>query len=189
MKFGEEKYMSRIGKLPILIPDAIKVTLEGAVVKVVGPKGESSISVPKELAVSIKEGALEISKKTDTPEAPALWGTYRALIANMVTGVMTEFSKTLELVGVGYRASKTGEDVTLLIGFSHPVVIKPPKGVTLNVPDQTTIEVSGIDKNLVGQVAANIRKVRKPEPYKGKGIRYRGEVIKRKAGKAGKVGA
>lgn len=182
------KDMSRIGKLPILIPDSVKTTLEGAVVKVVGQKGENFLTVPKELGIVIKEGVLEVTKKADTPEAQALWGTYRALIANMVTGVSEGFSKTLELVGVGFRASKTGENVTLLIGFSHPVVITPPQGIILNVPDQTTIIVLGIDKTLVGQVAANIRKVRKPEPYKGKGIRYQGEIVKRKAGKAGKVG-
>lgn len=182
--------MSRIGKLPILIPENVKITLEKDIVKVVGPKGENSLTLPKGIEVVFKdEGILEVKKTSETQEAQALWGTCRALIANMVSGVSEEYSKTLELVGVGYRALKTGEDLSLSVGFSHTVVIKAPKGITLEVPDQTTVVVSGIDKGLVGQTAANIRKVRKPEPYKGKGIRYKGEIVKRKAGKAGKVGA
>lgn len=181
--------MSRLGKLPILIPDGVKVILEKSTVKVLGPKGEQSLLIPEDLGVELKDGHLEVKKVIETPNAPALWGTYRSLLANMVAGVLKGYSKTLELVGVGYRASKTGENVTMLVGYSHPVVIIPPTGIILEVPDQTTIVVSGIDKALVGQIAADIRKVRKPEPYKGKGIRYQGEVVKRKAGKAGKVGA
>jgi len=181
--------MSRIGKLPILIPETVKVTLEKGTVKAVGPKGENFLTIPEELGIEIKGNVLEVKNKAATKESLALWGTYRSLIFNMVKGAFEGFSKTLELVGVGYRASKIGNTVTLALGYSHLVVVTPPEGITLSVPEQTKIVVFGIDKGLVGQTAADIRKLRKPEPYKGKGIRYEGEIVKRKAGKTGKVGA
>lgn len=177
--------MSRIGKLPVPVPDGVEVTLDGLTVTVKGPKGELSQTMPEGVTLSTDDdGAVVITPAGDERVHRARWGLVRTLVANMIVGVTDGYAKALELVGVGYRALAKGSDVELQVGYSHPVVIEAPEGITFNVPQPTRIEVSGIDKVLVGQVAANIRKVRPPEPYKGKGIKYEGETIRRKAGKA-----
>jgi large subunit ribosomal protein L6 len=176
--------MSRIGKNPIQIPAGVQVTVENEFVKVKGPKGELSqhINAPIEIKV---DGTVVTFKALDEERlTKSCWGLYRALVANMIAGVTAGFRKDLEIVGVGYRAAKKGNDLTINIGYSNPVEFKSPEGITLNVEDNVKISVVGADKALVGQVAADIRKIRKPEPYKGKGIKYAGEVIRRKAGKA-----
>jgi large subunit ribosomal protein L6 len=179
--------MSRIGKSPINIPDGVSVELKGSKVTVKGPKGELSQEIRPEVAVVEKEGQLRLSVKSNIKEGSAYWGLTRALLQNMVTGVTEGYEKKLELVGVGYRASPAAEGISLTLGYSHPVEFKRPEGIELEVVDNKNITVKGIDKQLVGQTAAKIRALRKPEPYKGKGIRYAGEVIKIKPGKAGKV--
>jgi large subunit ribosomal protein L6 len=178
--------MSRIGKMPVDMPSGVDVKVDGTHVTVKGSKGELSRQFNDRVSFSIEDGVITVVREDDTRESRALHGLSRALLANMVQGVSEGFSKVLEIQGVGYRASLKGSDIELLVGFSHPVDVKAPKGITFEVPEPTRIVVSGIDKEQVGQVAADIRKVRPPEPYKGKGIRYAGEYVRRKAGKAGK---
>ncbi len=180
--------MSRVGKQPIPIPAAVKVEIDGSHVTVRGPRGELSRDVSPEMRLEIDDGRLLVSRPTDEARHRALHGLTRALIANMVAGVDAGFTRTLELQGVGYRAAQAGDKVTLSLGFSHPVEVAPPAGIELQVEGTTRVHVRGIDKELVGQTAANIRALRPPEPYKGKGVRYLGERVRRKAGKAGKAG-
>ena len=179
--------MSRIGQAPINVPAGVDVTIEGRVVTVKGPKGELSRTVPAAITVQRVESDLVVERPDDERESRALHGLTRSLVNNMVVGVTDGFRKNLEIVGVGYRAESQGPDaIRLALGFSHPVHVKAPDGITFEVPVPTQIVVSGIDKEVVGQVAADIRSIRKPEPYKGKGVRYQGERVLRKAGKAGK---
>ncbi len=175
--------MSRIGKQPIEVPTGADVTLNGQGVLVKGPKGELSFDVHPDIAVTMDDGVVTVARASDEPQHRALHGLTRMLIANMVEGVLTGFSKTLEIQGVGYRAMKKGSGIELHLGFSHTIQYPTPDGVSLELPDQTTIVVTGVDKQKVGQAAAEIRSFRPPEPYKGKGIRYRGEHVRRKAGK------
>jgi large subunit ribosomal protein L6 len=177
--------MSRIGKLPVPVPDGVEVTLDGLSVTVKGPKGELTRVMPEGVTLSRDDdGAVVVTRDGETRDQRSRHGLVRTLIANMVIGVTEGYTKALELVGVGYRAAAKGSDIELQVGFSHPVGIAAPEGIVLEVPQPTRVVVTGIDKVLVGQVAANIRKVRPPEPYKGKGIKYEGELIRRKAGKA-----
>jgi large subunit ribosomal protein L6 len=177
--------MSRIGKLPVPVPEGVEVTLDGLHVSVKGPKGELSQTMPEGVTLSFDEdGAVVVTRNGEDPTARSRHGLVRSLIANMVIGVTQGYVKSLELVGVGYRAAAKGSDIELQVGFSHPVVIEAPDGISFEVPQPTKVIIRGIDKVLVGQVAANIRDVRPPEPYKGKGIRYEGEYVRRKAGKA-----
>jgi large subunit ribosomal protein L6 len=178
--------LSRIGKLPIEVPGAVKVTLEPGRVTVEGPKGRLERTLPADITVKQADGQLVFERPSDGYKHRALHGLVRSLVANMVTGVNVGFTKHLELVGVGYRVAKQGDEVTLSLGYSHPIKFKPPPGVSIDVQDQTKFSVSGISIEDVGQVAANLRGLRPPEPYKGKGVMYRGEKIRRKAGKAGK---
>jgi large subunit ribosomal protein L6 len=178
--------LSRIGKLPIQLPAPVKVTLLGGHVKVEGPKGQLERTLPADITVKQVDGQLVFERPSDDYKHRALHGLARSLVANMVIGVNEGFTKHLELVGVGYRVAKQGDEITLSLGYSHPIKFKPPAGVTIDVQDQTKFSVSGIEKEAVGQVAADIRGFRPPEPYKGKGVMYRGEKIRRKAGKAGK---
>jgi len=187
--------MSRIGRAPIPVPPKVQVSwTDENFVTVKGPKGELSYQVDRALTLALEDGNLTVTRPSDSKEHRSKHGLYRSLVNNMVVGVTTGYTKQLEIHGVGYRANKVGENLVILVGYSHPIEVQPPSGITLSVDgiDQATkatrISVSGIDKHLVGQVAASIRQLRKPEPYKGKGIRYTGEVIRRKAGKAGKVG-
>jgi large subunit ribosomal protein L6 len=172
--------------MPVTVPSGVDVKVDGVQVTVKGSKGELSREFTDRVSFSMDDGVITVAREDDTRESRALHGLSRALLANMVEGVSEGFSKVLEIQGVGYRASLKGSDIELLVGFSHPVNVKAPKGITFEVPEPTRIIVSGIDKEQVGQVAADIRKVRPPEPYKGKGIRYEGEYVRRKAGKAGK---
>jgi len=181
--------MSRIGKQPVIIPEGVQVEAAGQRLKVSGRLGTLEREIRPEIAVAVDEKQVTLKPKSSNSRAEAYWGLERSLIANMVEGVTAGYRRELELVGLGYRVSKTGDGISLAVGFSHPVEIAAPEGVTLEVKGNNLIKVSGIDKALVGQVAAKIRAVRPPEPYKGKGIKYVGEVIRRKAGKAGKVGA
>jgi large subunit ribosomal protein L6 len=178
--------LSRIGKLPIKVPGNVKVTLAPGRVKVEGPKGQLERTLPAEITVKQVDGELVFERPSDDYRHRALHGLVRSLVANMVEGVDKGFTKNLELVGVGYRVAKSGEEITLSLGFSHPVKFKPPQGITIDVQDPTKFSVTGISIEDVGQVAADIRRLRPPEPYKGKGVMYRGERIRRKAGKAGK---
>ena len=179
--------MSRIGKAPIPIPSGVDVNVAGNEVTVKGPKGTLERRLPSDITVRQDGAQLLVERPDDEREHRALHGLTRSLVNNMVVGVTDGFSKDLEIVGVGYRATAQGPNrLELALGFSHPVTIQAPYGVTFEVPQPTRITVRGIDKEIVGQVAANIRKVRKPEPYKGKGVRYAGEVVQRKAGKAAK---
>ncbi|MET0145876.1 MAG: 50S ribosomal protein L6 [Ilumatobacteraceae bacterium] len=179
--------MSRIGQAPIAIPAGVDVTIEGRVVTVKGPRGELTRTVPATISIQKVDGVLLVTRPDDERDNRALHGLTRSLVNNMVIGVTDGFRKSLEIVGVGYRAESQGSDaIRLALGFSHPVNVKAPAGVTFEVPAATQIVVSGIDKEVVGQVAADIRSIRKPEPYKGKGVRYTGERVLRKAGKAGK---
>jgi large subunit ribosomal protein L6 len=180
--------MSRIGKLPVPLGKNVEVTVDGSTVKVKGPRGELARTFPEGISFNVEDGKVQVIRPDDEKQSRALHGLSRSLLANMVTGVSDGFTKTLELQGVGYRATQAGQNVTLAVGYSHPVVVTPPDGIQLEVEGTSRVHVRGIDKELVGQVAANIRKVRKPEPYKGKGIRYLGEYVRRKAGKAGKAG-
>jgi large subunit ribosomal protein L6 len=178
--------LSRIGKLPIPIPGAVKVAVEPGHVKVEGPKGRLERTLPADITVKLVDSTIVFERPSDDYKHRALHGLVRSLVNNMVIGVNEGFTKHLELVGVGYRVAKQGDEITLSLGFSHPIKFKPPQGVTIDVQDQTKLSVSGIEKEAVGQVAADIRAFRPPEPYKGKGVMYRGEKIRRKAGKAGK---
>ena len=179
--------MSRIGKQPIPIPSAVQVQIEGASVTVKGPKGDLHREVHPEMRLHLEDGKLIVTRPSDQARHRALHGLTRALLANMVTGVESGFSKTLDLQGVGYRAQQMGENIQVAVGYSHPVDVQPPPGITLEVEGTNRIHVRGVDKELVGQIAAEIRHIRPPEPYKGKGIRYDGEYVRRKAGKAGKT--
>ncbi len=175
--------MSRIGKKTIAVPKGVTVTLNGQNVTVKGPKGERSWTVAEEIEVKQEGDELSLTPRSDTARARAMWGLSRTLVSNMVTGVTEGFEKTLELVGVGYRAALKGQALSLQLGFSHDVDIAPPAGITFAVPKQTEIKISGNDKQVVGEIAAVIRKMRPPEPYKGKGVRYQGETVRRKEGK------
>ena len=179
--------MSRIGKAPINVPGGVDVAIDGASVTVKGPKGTLSRELPGAITVRREDSQLLVERPNDERQSRSLHGLSRALVSNMVVGVTQGFAKELEIVGVGYRAEAQGPSaLKLALGFSHPVVVDAPAGVTFEVANPTNVAVIGIDKELVGQVAANIRSIRKPEPYKGKGVRYRGERVLRKAGKAGK---
>lgn len=175
--------MSRIGKKTIPVPKGVTLTLNGQTVSVKGPKGEASWTVADEIEVRQDGEELSLTPRSDTQRARAMWGLSRTLVANMVTGVTEGFEQTLELVGVGYRAAMKGQSLSLQLGLSHDVDIAPPAGITFATPKQTEIKISGSDKQSVGQIAAVIRKLRPPEPYKGKGIRYAGEKVRRKEGK------
>ncbi|MDA3023141.1 MAG: 50S ribosomal protein L6 [Actinomycetota bacterium] len=176
--------MSRIGKNPVPIPAGVETVIDGLHVRVSGPKGALEATMPVGVAIRPEEGEIVVERKGDSPIERSRHGLVRSLIANMVTGVTEGYRINLEMVGVGYRAALKGSDIELQVGFSHPVLIEAPAGIDFEVSAPTKIGVSGIDKQLVGQIAADIRKVRPPEPYKGKGIRYEGEVVRRKAGKA-----
>ena len=179
--------MSRIGKLPVPVPSGVDISIDGSTVSVKGPKGALSHTVAEPITVARDDdGAIVVTRPNDERESRSLHGLTRTLIANMVVGVTEGYSRSLEIVGTGYRAVARGSDIELALGFSHPVHDKAPQGVTITVDGPTKLTVSGIDKQQVGEVAANIRKLRKPEPYKGKGVRYEGEQVRRKAGKAGK---
>ncbi|WIY68607.1 50S ribosomal protein L6 [Aquidulcibacter paucihalophilus] len=175
--------MSRIGKRTIEVPKGVTVTLDGQTVSVKGPKGERSWTVADEIEVNQGDDGLNLTMREDNQRSRAMWGLSRTLVDNMVVGVTTGFEKSLDLVGVGYRAAMKGNALSLQLGFSHEVDIQPPAGVTFAVPKQTEIKISGADKQAVGQIAAVIRKLRPPEPYKGKGVRYTGEKVRRKEGK------
>ncbi len=179
--------MSRIGRLPIPVPSGVDVTLDGRAVTVKGPKGTLNHTVAEPLEiVRTEDGTLQVNRPNDERANRALHGLSRTLVANMVIGVTDGYTKVLEIVGTGYRVVAKGSDLEFALGFSHPVVVKAPEGITFSVETPTRFSVSGVDKQKVGEVAATIRKLRKPDPYKGKGVRYQGEQIKRKAGKAGK---
>lgn len=180
--------ISRIGKQPILIPEGVTVKIDGAEVVVSGAKGEIRKKFPPQIKIKIADNYLKATSEALDQKTQALWGTTRALLANMVEGVTKGFAKTLKLVGTGYRVKIEGENLVLLLGYSHPVVFEPVEGVKLQAPDEQTIKIEGADKAEVSQVAAKIRSLRPPEPYKGKGIKYENEEIKKKPGKAGKTG-
>lgn len=178
--------MSRIGRLPIGVPGSVNVTISGQTVTVKGPKGELTLEVAEPITVAFEDGQLTVARPDDERSSRALHGLTRSLIANNVQGVTEGFSKELEVVGTGYRVQQKGTGIEMALGFSHPVPFEAPQGITLEVEGNNKITVRGVDKQMVGETAANIRKLRKPEPYKGKGVRYAGETIRRKAGKAGK---
>ena len=178
--------MSRVGQMPVIVPPGVGIDIKGSLVTVKGAKGELSREFTDRVSFDVEDGVVKVTRPDDTRESKALHGLSRALLANMVEGVSDGFKKELEVQGVGYRATLKGKNMELQVGFSHTVTIEAPDGITFEVPEPTRIIVSGIDKEQVGQVAADIRKVRPPEPYKGRGIRYRGEYVRRKAGKAGK---
>lgn len=177
--------MSRIGKLPVQVPSGVKAELNGLRLKVTGPKGTLERTFHPDVTIALDDGHLVVTRSSDDPAHRALHGLTRALIQNMMVGVTTGYSKTLQIVGVGYRAAMQGKSLQLSVGYSHPVMVEPPSGITFSVDGTQTIKVEGIDKELVGQVAADIRRWRQPEPYKGKGIKYENEHIRRKEGKAG----
>ena len=180
--------MSRIGRMPVVIPEGVDVKIKGSSVRVKGPKGEMQHTFPADISITKKGGEVKVQRPSDAKHHRALHGMTRALINNMVIGVNTGFEKTLEINGVGYRAELSGKNLVLNVGYSHPVEIEPPEGIVFEVDNRTRqIKVLGYDKQVVGHVAADIRKVRPPEPYKGKGIKYIDERIRRKAGKAGKI--
>jgi len=179
--------MSRIGRLPVVVPSGVDITIEGQDVAVKGPKGALSLTISEPITIARSDdGTLSIARPDDERVSKSLHGLTRTLVANMVTGVTQGFERKLEIVGVGYRVQAKGSDLEFALGFSHPVVVKAPEGISFAVESPTKFSVTGVDKQQVGQVAANIRKLRKPEPYKGKGIRYAGEHVRRKVGKAGK---
>ncbi|WP_035857812.1 50S ribosomal protein L6 [Cryptosporangium arvum] len=179
--------MSRIGKLPIQVPSGVDVAIDGSTVTVKGPKGTLTHQVVEPISIGRgDDGSIEVSRPNDERRAKERHGLTRTLVSNMVAGVTSGYSKTLEIQGTGYRVTAKGSDLEFALGFSHPVVVRPPAGITFRVEKPTQFVVEGIDKQLVGEVAANIRKIRPPEPYKGKGVRYQGENVRRKAGKAGK---
>ena len=175
--------MSRIGKKAVAVPSGVTVTIEGQTVTVKGPKGQLAWTVAEEIEVKQEGAELLLTKRVESTRAQAMWGLSRTLVANMVEGVTSGFEKTLELVGVGYRAAMKGNALSMQLGFSHEVDVPPPAGVTFAVPKQTEIKISGIDKQVVGEIASQIRRLRPPEPYKGKGVRYAGEKVRRKEGK------
>lgn len=180
--------MSRIGRMPVIVPDDVQVQIEGTHVRVKGPKGELERDFRPEMSIKLMDAVITVERPSDAPQMRALHGLTRALINNMVIGVSQGFEKTLQIEGVGYRPLSEGDDLVLHVGFSHTVHVNAPPGINFDVDTRTRIiKVQGIDKELVGRVAADIRKIRPPEPYKGKGIRYLGEKVRRKAGKAGKV--
>ena len=178
--------MSRIGRLPIDIPAGVDVKIDGAAVTVKGPKGELSLNVASPIEVKIEENQVLVTRPDDERNSRSLHGLTRTLISNQIVGVTQGYSKSLEIVGTGYRVAQKGAAIEFALGFSHPVLVEAPAGITFAVEGNNKVTVSGIDKQLVGETAANVRKIKKPEPYKGKGIRYAGEVVRRKAGKAGK---
>ncbi|WP_022883268.1 50S ribosomal protein L6 [Glaciibacter superstes] len=178
--------MSRIGRLPIEIPAGVTVTADGQLITVKGPKGELSLTVANPIEVKVEDAQVLVTRPDDERESRSLHGLTRTLIANQIIGVTQGYSKGLEIVGTGYRVAQKGSSIEFALGFSHPVQVDPPAGISLTVEGTNKLTVSGIDKQAVGEVAANIRKIRKPEPYKGKGVRYAGEIVRRKAGKAGK---
>jgi len=178
--------MSRIGRLPIDVPSGVTVTIDGRDVSVKGPKGELALTVAQPIEVKLEEGQVLVSRPDDERESRSLHGLTRTLIANNIIGVTEGYSKGLEVVGTGYRVQSSGSGVTFALGYSHPITVEPPAGITFEVEGNNKLTVRGISKQAVGEVAANIRKLRKPEPYKGKGVRYAGEVVRRKAGKSGK---
>jgi len=181
--FAGSTKMSRIGKKPVPVPSGVTVTVEGQTVAVKGPKGQLSWTLPEDIDVRQEGGELTLAMREDTARAHAMWGLSRTLVNNMVTGVTTGYERTLELVGVGYRAALKGQSLVLQLGYSHDVDVPAPDGVSFAVPKQTEIRISGIDKQVVGETAARIRRLRPPEPYKGKGVRYAGEQVRRKEGK------
>lgn len=176
--------MSRVGKNPISIPDGVTVAINGATVKIKGPKGEMSRTVDADMTVRTDDGNLLVERSSDHRRHRALHGLTRSLLQNMVTGVSVGYRKKLDIIGVGYRAEIVGNKLNLLLGFSHPILVTPPEGITFSVEKQTSILVEGMSKELVGEMAAIVRRFRPPEPYKGKGIRYEGEIVRRKAGKS-----
>ena len=178
--------MSRIGRMPVAIPSGVDVTIDGRQVTVKGPKGTLSLEIVQPIEVKQADGTITVTRPSDEGEIRALHGLSRSRIANMVTGVTDGYCKTLEIVGVGYRVQARGKDLEFSLGYSHPVPVSPPDGITFRVETPTRLVVEGIDKQQVGEVAANLRKLRKPDPYKGKGVRYQGEQIRRKVGTAGK---
>ena len=178
--------MSRIGRLPIAIPAGVDVTVDGSAVTVKGPKGELALTVANPIAVAIEDGQLLVTRPDDERGSRSLHGLTRTLIANQIIGVTTGYSKGLEIVGTGYRVQAKGANLEFALGYSHSITVEPPAGISFAVEGNNKLTVHGIDKQAVGEVAANIRKLRKPEPYKGKGVRYAGEVVRRKAGKSGK---
>ncbi|MES1171515.1 MAG: 50S ribosomal protein L6 [Actinomycetota bacterium] len=178
--------MSRIGKIPVALPSSVDVTIDGAVVTVKGLKGTLTHAVASPITVEKSEQGLEVKRPNDERLSKSLHGLTRTLVSNMVVGVTDGYEKKLEIVGTGYRVALKGSDLEFALGFSHPVVVTPPNGITFAVESPTKFSVAGISKQQVGEVAANIRKIRKPEPYKGKGVRYAGEQVRRKAGKTGK---
>jgi large subunit ribosomal protein L6 len=178
--------MSSIGKLPIPVPAGVEVKIDGAVVEVKGPKGTLTHTVPAPIQIALEEGTIVVSRPDDERNSRSLHGLTRTLIANNIHGVTEGFSKGLEIVGTGYRVTQKGAALEFALGYSHSITVEPPVGISFVVEGNTKLTVVGIDKQAVGEVAANIRKLRKPEPYKGKGVRYAGEVVRRKAGKAGK---
>jgi len=180
--------MSRIGRLPIAVPSTVDVTIDGREVTVKGPKGTLSRTLHPDMTLSREDGTLVVTRPTEQKTHKQLHGLTRTLVNNMVVGVTDGYRKGLEITGVGYRATLNGKKLTLNLGYSHPVEIDPPDGISFEVENPTRLAVVGIDKELVGQIAAKVRSTRKPEPYKGKGVRYAGEKIRRKAGKAGKIG-
>jgi large subunit ribosomal protein L6 len=175
--------MSRIGKKPVAVPAGVTATMEAGILSMKGPKGTLSLAMREEITYTLEEGAVSVKPANATKAARAFWGMQRTMVQNLVTGVTDGFSKTLEITGVGYRANAQGKKLKLQLGYSHDVDMDVPEGVEVKTPDQTTVEISGADKQKVGQFAAEIRRWRKPEPYKGKGIKYRGEYIFRKEGK------
>ena len=178
--------MSRIGRLPISIPSDVTISVDGRAVAVKGPKGELTLTVASPIEVAVEENQVLVSRPDDERESRSLHGLTRTLISNDIIGVTQGYTKGLEVVGTGYRVAQKGAAIEFALGFSHPVLVEPPAGITLTVEGNNKVTVSGISKQAVGEAAANIRKIRKPEPYKGKGVRYAGEVVRRKAGKAGK---
>ncbi len=179
--------MSRVGRLPVTVPSGVQVDIQGLNVRVKGPKGSLERTFPQGVTFQMEDGHVVVTRESDAPTVRAMHGTARALINNMVSGVSTGFTRVLEIDGVGYRAEMSGKNLVLYVGYSHPVEMTPPDGISFDVDAKTRqIKVSGFDKELVGQIAANIRSIRPPEPYHGKGIRYAGEKIRRKAGKSGK---
>jgi large subunit ribosomal protein L6 len=178
--------MSRIGRLPIDVPAGVTVTIDGQAVAVKGPKGELALTVKQPIAVELKEGQVLVTRPDDERESRSLHGLTRTLIANQIIGVTDGYAKSLEVVGTGYRVQSKGGSVEFALGYSHSITVDPPAGISFEVEGNNRLTVRGIDKQAVGEVAANIRKLRKPEPYKGKGVRYAGEVVRRKAGKSGK---
>jgi large subunit ribosomal protein L6 len=175
--------MSRIGKKEVVVPAGVTLTLDGQAVSVKGPKGQLSYTVPEEIEIKLENGVMTFVPREDNQRGRAMWGLSRTLVANMVDGVTKGYEEVLELVGVGYRAAMKGSNLSLQLGFSHDIDMPPPEGIAFAVPKQTEVRIAGIDKQMVGEIAARIRRIRPPEPYKGKGVRYAGEKVRRKEGK------